>query len=118
LNAIASQLVANYHDQDLIAAKAARRRAQAKIIEVIAKKLCRGRSDRGGSPQDARIAQHRGAGFGSVQNVSLGKAKTRRQERVYFMNRLSESRISHLAHLVMDGLRKANLGDFPNEGRH
>ena len=33
------------------------------------------------------------------------------------MNRLSESRISHLAHLVMDGLRKANLGDFPNEGR-
>lgn len=33
------------------------------------------------------------------------------------MNRLSESRISHLAHLVLDGLRKANLGDFPNEGR-
>ena len=33
------------------------------------------------------------------------------------MNRLSESRISHLAHLVMDGLRKANLGDFPNGGR-
>ena len=33
------------------------------------------------------------------------------------MNRLSESRISHLAHLVMDGLRKANLGDFQNEGR-
>jgi hypothetical protein len=33
------------------------------------------------------------------------------------MNRLSESRISHLAHLVMDGLRKAKLGDFPNEGR-
>ncbi len=31
--------------------------------------------------------------------------------------RLSESRISHLAHLVLDGLRKAHLADFPNEGR-
>ena len=25
--------------------------------------------------------------------------------------------MSHLAHLVMDGLRKAKLADFPNEGR-
>jgi uncharacterized protein len=33
------------------------------------------------------------------------------------MNRLSENRISHLAHLVLDGLRKAKLGEFPNEGR-
>jgi hypothetical protein len=33
------------------------------------------------------------------------------------VSRLSESRISHLAHLVMDGLRKDNLADFPNEGR-
>ncbi|MGH7852644.1 MAG: DUF507 family protein [Candidatus Binatia bacterium] len=33
------------------------------------------------------------------------------------MIRLSESRISHLAHLVMDGLRKDKLGEFPNEGR-
>lgn len=33
------------------------------------------------------------------------------------MMRLSESRISHLAHLVVDSIRKANLGDFPNEGR-
>ncbi len=33
------------------------------------------------------------------------------------MSHLSESRISHLAHLVMDGLRKSNLVDFPNEGR-
>jgi len=33
------------------------------------------------------------------------------------MSRLSESRISHLAHLVMDGLRKAKLADFPSEGR-
>lgn len=33
------------------------------------------------------------------------------------MIRLSESRISHLAHLVMDGLRKDKLADFPNEGR-
>lgn len=33
------------------------------------------------------------------------------------MNRLSESRISHLAHLVMDGLRKTGLADFQNEGR-
>lgn len=33
------------------------------------------------------------------------------------MIRLSESRISHLAHLVMDGLRKDKLAEFPNEGR-
>jgi uncharacterized protein len=31
--------------------------------------------------------------------------------------RLSESRISHLAHLVLDGLRKDKLAEFPNEGR-
>jgi hypothetical protein len=31
--------------------------------------------------------------------------------------RLSESRISHLAHLIMDGLRKDKLAEFPNEGR-
>jgi hypothetical protein len=33
------------------------------------------------------------------------------------MSRLSENRISHLAHLVLNGLRKAKLGEFPNEGR-
>jgi hypothetical protein len=33
------------------------------------------------------------------------------------MIRLSESRISHLAHLVLDGVRKANLCEFSNEGR-
>ena len=33
------------------------------------------------------------------------------------MNRLSENRISHLAHLVMDGLRKGKLAEFPSEGR-
>ena len=33
------------------------------------------------------------------------------------MSRLSESRISHLAHLLVDGVRKARLGEFPNEGR-
>jgi hypothetical protein len=33
------------------------------------------------------------------------------------MSRLSESRISHLAHLVLDGVRKSQLGEFPNEGR-
>ena len=33
------------------------------------------------------------------------------------MIRLSDSRISHLAHLVMDAVRKGNLGDFPSEGR-
>jgi uncharacterized protein len=33
------------------------------------------------------------------------------------MSRLSDSRISHLAHLVMDGLRNAKLGEFTNEGR-
>jgi uncharacterized protein len=31
--------------------------------------------------------------------------------------RLSDSRISHLAHLVLDGLRKDKLAEFPNEGR-
>jgi uncharacterized protein len=33
------------------------------------------------------------------------------------MSRLSESRISHLAHLVLDGVRKNQLGEFPSEGR-
>ena len=33
------------------------------------------------------------------------------------MNRLSESRISHLAHLVMNGVRQAKLVDFQSEGR-
>jgi hypothetical protein len=33
------------------------------------------------------------------------------------MSRLSESRISHLAHLIIDGLWKQDLADFPNEGR-
>ncbi len=33
------------------------------------------------------------------------------------MSRVSENRISHLAHLVLDGLRKAQLSEFPNEGR-
>ena len=33
------------------------------------------------------------------------------------MSRLSESRISHLAHLIIDGLWKNDLADFPNEGR-
>lgn len=33
------------------------------------------------------------------------------------MSRLSENRISHLSHLVMDGLRKANLAEFSLEGR-
>jgi hypothetical protein len=33
------------------------------------------------------------------------------------VSHLSESRISHLAHLVLDGLRKDQLGEFPNEGR-
>ena len=33
------------------------------------------------------------------------------------MSRVSENRISHLAHLVIDGLRKSGLVNFPNEGR-
>ncbi|MGH7927141.1 MAG: DUF507 family protein [Candidatus Binatia bacterium] len=33
------------------------------------------------------------------------------------MSRLSEGRISHLAHLIMDGLRKDKLADFPQERR-
>ncbi len=33
------------------------------------------------------------------------------------MSRLSESRISHLAHLIIDGLWKNDLADFPNEAR-
>jgi hypothetical protein len=31
--------------------------------------------------------------------------------------KLSESRISHLAHLVLDGLRKEKLAEFSSEGR-
>jgi hypothetical protein len=31
------------------------------------------------------------------------------------VTRLSESRISHLAHLILDGVRKANLATFANE---
>jgi hypothetical protein len=31
--------------------------------------------------------------------------------------RLSESRISHLAHLIVEGLRKGNLAGLPHEGR-
>ena len=33
------------------------------------------------------------------------------------MSRLSENRISHLAHLILDGLRKQSMANFPNEGR-
>jgi uncharacterized protein len=33
------------------------------------------------------------------------------------VSRLSENRISHLAHLILDGLRKESLANFPNEGR-
>ncbi len=33
------------------------------------------------------------------------------------MIRLSDSRISHLAHLVLDGLRKDHLAEFSSDGR-
>ena len=33
------------------------------------------------------------------------------------MSGLSEGRISHLAHLILDGLWKEALADFPNESR-
>jgi hypothetical protein len=33
------------------------------------------------------------------------------------VSRLSESRISHLAHLIMDALRKDKVADFAQEGR-
>ncbi len=33
------------------------------------------------------------------------------------MTRLTESRISHLAHLIIDGVWKNDLVDFPNEAR-
>lgn len=33
------------------------------------------------------------------------------------MSRLSENRISHLAHLIIDGLGKGDLAEFPNQGR-
>ena len=33
------------------------------------------------------------------------------------MSRISESRISHLAHLIIDGLWKEDLADFPKEAR-
>ena len=33
------------------------------------------------------------------------------------MSRLSESRISHLAHLVVNGIKRDGLDELPNEGR-
>jgi len=33
------------------------------------------------------------------------------------MTRLTESRISHLGHLIIDGVWKNDLADFPNEAR-
>jgi hypothetical protein len=33
------------------------------------------------------------------------------------VSRLSDDRISHLAHLILKGLRNAKLAEFPNEGR-
>ena len=33
------------------------------------------------------------------------------------MSRLSESRISHLAHLVLDSLTKSKMAEFPADGR-
>ena len=33
------------------------------------------------------------------------------------MSRLTESRISHLAHLIIDGIWKGDLADFPSEAR-
>ena len=33
------------------------------------------------------------------------------------MSRLSESRISHLAHLILDGVKKDDLASFAHEGR-
>jgi hypothetical protein len=33
------------------------------------------------------------------------------------VSRLSESRISHLAHLIVDGLRQSKLVEFSNVGR-
>ena len=33
------------------------------------------------------------------------------------MSRISESRISHLAHLIIDSLWKEDLADFPSEAR-
>jgi uncharacterized protein len=33
------------------------------------------------------------------------------------MSRLSESRISHLAHLVVNGIKRDGLAELPNEGR-
>jgi hypothetical protein len=33
------------------------------------------------------------------------------------VSRLSENRISHLAHLIVDGLSKGNLADFSHGGR-
>lgn len=33
------------------------------------------------------------------------------------MTRLSENRVSHLARLILDGIKKSGLGTFKNEGR-
>ncbi len=33
------------------------------------------------------------------------------------MSRLSESRISHLSHLILEGIKIGKFADFPNESR-
>ena len=33
------------------------------------------------------------------------------------MTRLSENRVSHLARLILEGIKKSGLGTFKNEGR-
>ncbi len=33
------------------------------------------------------------------------------------MTRVSENRVSHLAHLILDELRKSKVAEFPQEGR-
>ena len=72
---IASQLVANYHDQDLIVAKADDG-ALKKDYRGHREKFCRGRSDRRRSAQDARIAQHRASrDVDPYKMFLLGEAK-------------------------------------------
>jgi hypothetical protein len=43
------------------------------------------------------------------------KTKTRGQEGICAVIRLSESRLSHLSHLLIDGLRKGGLVDLPTK---
>ena len=117
LEKLGELLVSTYRAKELMVTKADDALIKKKIAEIIAHNF----AEEEAIEEEARkmLAAHApgDAGHGFLQNVSARQAKTRGEKGLHSMNRLSENRISHLAHLVLDGLRKAKLAEFPNEGR-